>query len=69
MDTCHDGVCITCADQAVQVTVTRLLEDELAEVAVEGRTEVVSVALVDTEVGGTILVHAGEAIAVVSHDG
>jgi hydrogenase expression/formation protein HypC len=65
---CHDGVCITCSDQAVQVTIVRLLEDELAEVSVEDRTEVVSVALVDAAVGGTILVHAGEAIAVVGHD-
>lgn len=66
---CHDGVCITCGDLAVQVRIVRLLEDELAEVAVEDRTEVVSVALVDAEVGGTVLVHAGEAIAVVRHDG
>lgn len=65
MEACHDGVCITCGDQAVEVTVTRLLEDELAEVTTENGTEVVSVALVDAAVGGTILVHAGEAIAVV----
>jgi hydrogenase expression/formation protein HypC len=65
---CHDDVCITCADQAVQVTVVRLLDDELAEVATDAGTEVVSVALVDATVGGTVLVHAGEAIAVVNHD-
>jgi hydrogenase expression/formation protein HypC len=63
---CQDDVCITCGDQAVQVKVVRLLEDELAEVETEGGTEVVSVALVDTAVGGTILVHAGEAIAVIA---
>lgn len=68
MDACHGDVCITCGDQAVEVTVVRLLEDELAEVATGAGTEVVSVALVDAAVGGTVLVHAGEAIAVVAHD-
>jgi hydrogenase expression/formation protein HypC len=68
MDACHDDVCITCGDQALQVKVVRLLEDELAEVETEGGVEVVSVALVDATVGGTVLVHAGEAIAVVGHD-
>jgi hypothetical protein len=63
--TCHDDVCVTCSDQAVAVTVARLLDDDLAEVATERGTEVVSVALVEAAVGGTILVHAGEAIAVV----
>jgi hydrogenase expression/formation protein HypC len=63
---CQDDVCVTCGDQAVQVKVVRLLEDELAEVETEGGTEVVSVALVDAAVGGTVLVHAGEAIAVIA---
>jgi hydrogenase expression/formation protein HypC len=63
--TCHDDACVTCSDQAVAVTVARLLDDDLAEVATERGTEVVSVALVEAAVGGTILVHAGEAIAVV----
>lgn len=66
--TCRDDVCVTCSDQAVAVTVARLLDDDLAEVTTENGTEVVSVALVDTAVGGTILVHAGEAIAVVRHE-
>ena len=35
---CHDEVCITCSDQAVAVTVVRLLDDDLA--------------LVDTGAGG-----------------
>jgi len=61
---CHDDVCITCSDQAVPVTVLRLLDDELAEVATDNGAEEVSVALVEAEVGDTILVHAGEAIAV-----
>lgn len=66
--TCHDDVCVTCSDQAVAVTVARMLDDDLAEVTTELGTEVVSVALVDTAVGATILVHAGEAIAVVRHE-
>jgi hydrogenase expression/formation protein HypC len=63
---CHDDVCITCSDAAVQVTVTRLLGDGLAEVDTGRGHEEVSVALVTAAVGDTILVHAGEAIAVVS---
>jgi hydrogenase expression/formation protein HypC len=63
---CHDDVCITCADTAVQVVVVRLLDDELAEVETGRGLEEVSVALVTAEVGDTILVHAREAIAVVS---
>jgi hydrogenase expression/formation protein HypC len=64
--TCHDEVCITCSDQAVAVTVLRLLDDAMAEVSVGStRTEEVSVALVTAKPGDTILVHAGEAIAVV----
>jgi hydrogenase expression/formation protein HypC len=71
---CHDEVCITCSDQAVAVTVVRLLDDDLAIVDTgagqqngAGREEV-SVALVAAEVGDTILVHAGEAIAVLDGD-
>jgi hydrogenase expression/formation protein HypC len=65
MNECHDDVCITCSDAAVQVTVVRLLEDELAVVETGGGEEEVSVALVSAKVGDTILVHASEAIAVV----
>ena len=71
---CHDEVCITCSDQAVAVTVVRLLDDDLALVDTgagqedgAGREEV-SVALVTARVGDTILVHAGEAIAVLGGD-
>lgn len=63
---CHDGVCITCSDTAVPVTVVRLLDDDLAEVDTGQGLEEVSVALVTAAVGDTILVHAREAIAVVS---
>ena len=71
---CHDEVCITCSDQAVAVTVVRLLDNDLAVVDTgagqadgAGREEV-SVALVAARVGDTILVHAGEAIAVLDGD-
>jgi hydrogenase expression/formation protein HypC len=62
---CHDEVCITCSDTAVAVTIARLLPDGLAIVDTGAGQEEVSVALVDAGVGDTILVHAGEAIAVV----
>jgi len=60
---CHDGVCITCSDTAVEVTVVELLEHELAVVDTGSTREEVSVALVEAGVGDRILVHAGEAIA------
>ena len=63
---CHDGVCVTCSDTAVPVTVTRLLGDDLALVDTGSGEEEVSVAFVPAQVGDTILVHAGEAIAVVT---
>ena len=63
---CHDDVCITCSDQAVQVTILRLLDDDMAVVQAAGHEETVSVALVQAREGDTILVHAKEAIAVVS---
>jgi hydrogenase maturation factor len=61
---CHADVCITCSDTATPVTVLRLLADELAVVRTDGGEEEVSVALVEAQVGDTILVHASEAIAV-----
>jgi hydrogenase expression/formation protein HypC len=69
MTKCHGDACITCSDQAVEVRIVRLLEDDLAVVATEaGTEEEVSVALVRAGVGDTILVHASEAIAVVGGD-
>jgi len=50
---------------AVEVTVLRLLEDQMAVVGTGAGAETVSVALVSAAVGDTILVHAREAIAVV----
>jgi hydrogenase expression/formation protein HypC len=65
---CHDEVCITCSDQAVAVTVVRLLDDDLAVVDTGAGQEEVSVALVAAGIGDRILVHAGEAIAVLDGD-
>lgn len=62
---CHDDICVTCSDTAVPVTVVRLLGDDLALVDTGSGEEEVSVAFVGAAVGDTILVHAGEAIAVV----
>ena len=62
---CHDDVCITCSDEAVEVTVLRLLGDGLAVVDGGRGAEEVSVALVTAREGDRILVHAAEAIAVV----
>ena len=62
---CHDDVCITCSDTAVEVTVVRLLDDRLALVDGGRGEEEVSVALVEAQPGDTILVHAREAIAIV----
>jgi hydrogenase maturation factor len=63
---CPGDVCITCSDQAVQVRVVERLADGLARVDTGAGTEEVSVALVDAVVGDTVLVHAKEAIAVLS---
>ncbi len=62
---CHDEVCITCSDSGTLVRVVTLLGDALAVVDTGSGQEEVSVALVDAQPGDTVLVHAGEAIAVV----
>ena len=62
---CSGDACITCSDTAVEVTVVRLLDDEMAAVDTGAGEETVSVALVSARAGDTILVHAREAIAVV----
>jgi hydrogenase expression/formation protein HypC len=62
---CQGDTCITCSDLAVEVRVVRLLPDDLAVVDTGQGEEQVSVALVTAAVGDTILVHAGEAIALV----
>ena len=60
-----DQACITCSDQAVDVVVVEVLDDGLARVDTGHGIEEVSIALVDARVGDHVLVHAGEAIAVV----
>jgi hydrogenase expression/formation protein HypC len=65
---CYGDVCITCSDQAVDVVVVELRPDGLALVDTGSSLEEVSVALVDTHVGGHILVHAKEAIAALPDD-
>jgi hydrogenase expression/formation protein HypC len=62
---CSSDHCITCGDVAVEVRIARLLPDGLADVDTGQGVERVSVALVSAAVGDTILVHAGEAIAVI----
>ncbi|MEV0972260.1 SIS domain-containing protein [Microtetraspora glauca] len=63
---CSGDTCVTCSDQATQVTVVRLLHSGLALGDTGTGTEEISVALVDASVGDTVLVHAGEAIAVIT---
>lgn len=66
---CREDVCITCADAAAPGTVVRLLDEDMAIIWVEGgRFQEASVALVTAEVGDVVLLHAGEAIAVVPRD-
>jgi hydrogenase expression/formation protein HypC len=62
---CAGDVCVTCSDTAVEVTVLRLLADQMAVVDTGSGEETVSVALVTAKIGDAILVHAREAIAVV----
>jgi hydrogenase maturation factor len=62
---CYGDVCITCSDQAVPVRVIRLLGDGLALVDTGVSEEEVSIALVEAQVGDTILVHAKEALTVI----
>jgi hydrogenase expression/formation protein HypC len=66
---CDGPVCITCADEAVRVTVLELLDADLARVDTGVGVETVSVALVDAAPGHVVLVHAGEAIAALGADG
>jgi hydrogenase maturation factor len=65
---CHAEVCITCSDQAVSARIVAVDADGLATVDAGAGPEEISVALVDARIGDTVLVHAGEAIAVVDAD-
>lgn len=67
MSSCESGeVCVTCSDQATPAEVLRLEEDGMALARMGDTVELISVALVDVEVGTTVMVHAGEAIGVLS---
>jgi hydrogenase maturation factor len=63
---CADEVCVTCSDQAVPVRVVRIGPDAMAVVETPDGPAEASVALVAARPGDTVLVHAGEAIAVVT---
>ena len=65
---CHDDVCITCGDIAVPVTIVELRDGDLALADTGETLEEISIALVDTYVGGRVLVHAKEAIAALSSE-
>ena len=58
-----DEHCMTCSDEAVEVTGVELRDGDLALVDTGRGLEEVSVALVEAEVGARLLVHAKEAIA------
>lgn len=66
---CYDDVCITCSDEAVEVRIVELVDEGIARVDTGEGLEDVSVMLVDASVGDTVLVHAKEAIALVSSGG
>ncbi|MEU8269535.1 HypC/HybG/HupF family hydrogenase formation chaperone [Sphaerisporangium sp. NPDC049002] len=63
---CLADVCLTCSDEALPALVVRLMDHGLAIAEIGGVHEQVSVALVDAAPGDTVLVHAKEAIAVIT---
>jgi hydrogenase expression/formation protein HypC len=66
---CPDEVCLTCSDHAEPAVIVALRADDLATVRAGTAAEEISVALVDAAAGDTVLVHAGEAIAVLTRAG
>lgn len=58
--------CATCSDETVEARVIALHPARLAVVDTAFGLEEVSVALVDVRVGDVVLVHAKEAVAVVT---
>lgn len=60
-----EGHCITCSDEAVQVCVSSVDEENgLAQVTVAGLTEEIDISLVESIApGDVLLVHGGVAIA------
>jgi hydrogenase maturation factor len=70
MYNCENGeACVTCSDQATPAEVLRLDAQGMALARVGEVVKSISVALVDVKVGGTVLVHAGEAIGVMAENG
>lgn len=63
---CAGEVCVTCSDEAVPVRIVRLLPGGLALADTGTTQEEISVALVEAEVGAVVLVHAKEAIALIT---
>ncbi len=62
---CTGDHCVTCSDDAVEVTIVRVLADQMAVVETEAGEEEISIGLVPAQAGDAVLVHASEAIAVV----
>jgi hydrogenase maturation factor len=65
-DSCHDDVCITCADALFPVVVESLSADATtARGLQQGEPCEVSIELVDgVEIGDTLLVHGGVALQI-----
>ncbi|CAI7980752.1 HypC/HybG/HupF family hydrogenase formation chaperone [Frankia sp. Mgl5] len=59
------GSCVTCSDGVIEMEIVRLEEGGLALARASAGVEEISIALVQAQAGDTVLVHAGEAIAVV----
>ena len=55
--------CITCGDEATPARVTALLAEGTASAETGGVIHEINIELCDVEVGDTVLVHAGVAIA------
>ncbi|MEX5632306.1 HypC/HybG/HupF family hydrogenase formation chaperone [Parafrankia sp. FMc2] len=56
--------CVTCSDEVIEMEVVRLEEGGLALARASTGVAEISIALVAAQAGDTVLVHAGEAIAV-----
>lgn len=63
---CSGDHCITCSDEAVEVTVLAIdVSGSTASVSVQGQIEDVDISLVDTpQPGQRLLVHGGVALTV-----
>ncbi|OAA23861.1 HupF/HypC family protein [Frankia sp. EI5c] len=57
--------CVTCSDEAIEMEIVRMEEGGLAVARASAGVAEISVALVAAQPGDTVLVHGGEAIAIV----